>query len=702
MNIFAFIHTSDPTKVRVVEREQNKDKPRLLDTTIGRIIPLLPVAPDRADSKLKASVERLFDEGGSGNQTKQGDSTRGGPDANIQPVVEAANTVVKDATPVQSRHQGKRKSVVVNAGEVFHPPKKPKEDHGTPSGASVNGKSRSALQRLLAEAVLNAEVEVAAIPTLPFVTASISTTPEREDGDHTDSLAEPNLRTIGAQQRFVISSDSSHYSGTNVAEAEVDSLTRSSIPIMTIVTTTTSTVNPTLVTKEKFVKPSPFGAGSSFAGGTDPITGVFLDFTGSDFLVGAIRTVINPDTDLQKVYVPQWSVTNGSRLDDGRVCREVVDEFSPSKFFASVCRMEHDHLFTEFNVRAARQMSLSAEAREEEIESLKSWSLLREVEAAEAIRLRADASNLETGEKSLRGETNAFRKRNVILEKERNALDVKVTELETSAMSKERELMDLNALVTSLSLKMTALQIGLGKTHSDVIFLWKEKRVRLLVGFPGAPTTPIYSPGSSSSPIYSSGSSTPPRYSPRASTPQSYSPGFKKCRVLKLQALAWKDNGTRGNSGIVYASEQHTVISAALFHEVYITWENFVWSSLSFEILGKTHSDVIFLWKEKRVRLLVGFPGAPTIPIYSPRSSSTPIYSSGSLTPPRYSPRASTPQSYSPGFKKCRVLKLQALAWKDNGTRGNSGIVYASEQHTIISATLFHEVYINMRKLGLE
>ncbi|GKE13228.1 hypothetical protein Tco_1416779 [Tanacetum coccineum] len=52
-----------------------------------------------------------------------------------------------------------------------------------------------------------------------------------------------------------------------------------------------------------------------------------------------------------------------------------------------------------------------------------------------------------------------------------------------------------------------------------------EERVRLLVGSPGASTTPIYSPGSSSTPIYSSGSSTPPRYSPRASTPQSYSSG---------------------------------------------------------------------------------------------------------------------------------------------------------------------------------
>nr|GFA87895.1 hypothetical protein [Tanacetum cinerariifolium] len=158
-------------------------------------------------------------------------------------------------------------------------------------------------------------------------------------------------------------------------EAEVDSLFRSSVLIMTTATTLTSTDDPTSVAKEKLVEPSPFSVGSSSAGRINPTKGVFLDLTGSDFLVGAIRTM--------------------------------VDEFAPLKFFASVRGMEHDQLFTEFNVEATRQMSLSAE-----------------------------------------GETNALRERNVILKKERNALDVKVTELETSAMSKERKLTYLNALVT--------------------------------------------------------------------------------------------------------------------------------------------------------------------------------------------------------------------------------------------------------------
>nr|GEU51265.1 hypothetical protein [Tanacetum cinerariifolium] len=441
MDIFAFIHTSDPTKVRVLERERNENEPRLLDTTIGRTVPLLPVAPDRTESELKASVERQFDEGGSGNQTKQGDSARGGPDANIQPVVEAVNTVVENAAHVQSRRQGKRKSIVVDAGRVSHPPKNLRDDHGTSSGASIGGKSRSALQRLLARAVLSAEVGVAVIPTLPFVTASVSTTPEREDEDHTDFMSEPNLRTIEAPRRFVISSDSYRHFGTNVAEAEVDSLTRSFIPIMTTVTTTTSNVSPTLVTKEKFVEPFSFGAGFSFAGGNDPITGVFSDLTGSDYLVGVIRTTINPDTDLQK-------------------------------FFTSVRGMEHDHLFTEFNVGAARQMSLN-------IESLKARLLMREAEAAKAIRLRAEASNFKSVEKSLWDETNALREHNVILEKD----DVMVTELETSAMSKERELTDLNALVTSVKSQNDSLADRLEKFQDDRMKIVEYKFEKLYNDF---------------------------------------------------------------------------------------------------------------------------------------------------------------------------------------------------------------------------
>nr|GEW38081.1 hypothetical protein [Tanacetum cinerariifolium] len=128
--------------------------------------------------------------------------------------------------------------------------------------------------------------------------------------------------------------------------------------------------------------------------------------------------------------------------------------------------MDHDQLFTEFNVGAARQISLSAEVRmcaeynirekrklravideqaellktkDGEIESLKSQLLLKEAEAAEAIRLQ-----------------------NTALESEKNELNVKVTDLLTSVKVKEQEVTDLDDQVTAVKLQNDNL---VGQVH---------------------------------------------------------------------------------------------------------------------------------------------------------------------------------------------------------------------------------------------
>ncbi|GJZ32042.1 hypothetical protein Tco_0577478 [Tanacetum coccineum] len=450
IDLLSFIRTADPTKVKVGERQRAEGEPKLLDTTVGRVVSLLPVAPARASSELEASVEKLFDEGGSGSHTERGDSVSGGHGVDIPLVSVTAEIIAEDAAPVQPKRQRKRKTVVSDAGEPSHPPKKLREDHRTSTGPYVTGKSKFALQRLLARAVLNPEVKVVALPTLPFITSSV----------------------------FVISSDSSYYSGANIAEAEVDSFARPSVPLMTMVTTVTSTADPTTTTKERFAEPSIFCGGSS--SGAEHTVGGFSGLTGSDFIVGGIRTVVSPDTDLQKVYIPQWSVTNGSRLDDGRTCREMVDEFAPPKFFASIRRMEHDQLFTEFNVGAARQMSLSAEvrmraefniiekrrlcslveekdsllkAKDEEVRSLKAQLLAKETEATEAIHLRAEASKFEVVEKSLQDEIKSLKERNTALEKEKGVLDVKVADLAAMVKVREQEAADLDAMATTVKLQ---------------------------------------------------------------------------------------------------------------------------------------------------------------------------------------------------------------------------------------------------------
>nr|GFA04791.1 hypothetical protein [Tanacetum cinerariifolium] len=99
---------------------------------------------------------------------------------------------------------------------------------------------------------------------------------------------------------------------------------------------------------------------------------------------------------------------------------------------------------------------------------------------------------------------------------------------------------------------------------------YKEERVRLLVGSPEASTTPVYSPGSSSTSIYSSGSLTPPRYSPGASTPQSYCmETSRNAECSNCKHLLDKITVLEATVDMYMHPDQHTVNSAALFHEVY-------------------------------------------------------------------------------------------------------------------------------------
>ncbi|GJW70734.1 hypothetical protein Tco_0127651 [Tanacetum coccineum] len=430
MDLFAFIRTADPTKVRIGERQRGEDEPKLLATTVGRTVPLLPVAPAHAQSELDASVDKLFDEEGSGNEEEHHDSVDGGQGAGSLIVSEAAEVVAEDVIPLRSR-QRKRKTIV-DAGELSHPVKKLRDDHGALGGPSVAGKSRSVVQSLLARAVLNAEVRGEPVLTLPFVTSFVSATPEREDEHLADSITGLNLRTICAPQRFVLCS------------YHCDCVTAT-----TDVATTTKEAH----AKEAPAKPSLFVDGSSLTGGTDPVPGGFSDVSGSDFLVGGIRTVVDLEFDLQK-------------------------------FFASIHDMEHDQLFIEFNVGAACQISLSAKVRMraeynikekrrlkavveekdillktkgEEIDSLNAQLLLKEAEAAEAIHLRVEASRFGIVEKSLRDEVKLLKERNAALEEEKGVLDVKVADLAATVKVREQEAADSDALVTTVKLQNDSL-----------------------------------------------------------------------------------------------------------------------------------------------------------------------------------------------------------------------------------------------------
>nr|GEU87439.1 hypothetical protein [Tanacetum cinerariifolium] len=175
IDLLLFIRMVDPTKVRVGERQCAKDEPKLLDTTVRRVVPLLPVAPAHGESEMEDRVgERQCAE----DEPKLLDTTvrRVVPllpvalahgerelEDSVDRLFDEGEVVVGDVAPLQPRRQRKRKTMIVDAGEPSHHTKKLRDDHGASTGPSVAGK-----------------------------------------------------------YRFVISLDSSRHSGANVTEAEVD------------------------------------------------------------------------------------------------------------------------------------------------------------------------------------------------------------------------------------------------------------------------------------------------------------------------------------------------------------------------------------------------------------------------------------------------------------------------------------------------
>ncbi|GJY37759.1 hypothetical protein Tco_0424123 [Tanacetum coccineum] len=195
MDLFAFIQVADPTKVKVVERERVEGEAKIMDSTVGRVVPLLPVAPARAESELEASVDKLFNEG---RNADQGDSAAGGgQDAETELVTGVKIIANENVIAERPKRPCKKRPAVTDASGSSHPPKKLIGDYETSSGAATSGKSPSFLKELLASSILNVEVGVAAVATVPLVTSSVAATPECKSGAPTNSITGLNLRTIG-------------------------------------------------------------------------------------------------------------------------------------------------------------------------------------------------------------------------------------------------------------------------------------------------------------------------------------------------------------------------------------------------------------------------------------------------------------------------------------------------------------------------
>ncbi|GKA28492.1 hypothetical protein Tco_0714660 [Tanacetum coccineum] len=114
------------------------------------------------------------------------------------------------------------------------------------------------------------------------------------------------------------------------------------------------------------------------------------------------------------------SLVHASMFHDSDFTETFIDHLAPPASFSQIREMEYHHLFTEFNVGTAHQACLNAEARDDEVENLKAQLLLKET------------------------------KLNVALENEKDSLDRKVIELQSSVSAKDLKLKDLNVAVSFL------------------------------------------------------------------------------------------------------------------------------------------------------------------------------------------------------------------------------------------------------------
>nr|GEX37085.1 E3 ubiquitin-protein ligase UPL3 isoform X2 [Tanacetum cinerariifolium] len=210
---------------------------------VGHVVSLLLVVPAYSESELEASVERLFNEGGSADH--EDSAASGGREAKTRIATGVRIVAEENVVAETFKRPHKKRKAVTDASGSSHPPKRLRGDHRASSEVAIGVKSSSALRELLASSMLNVKVGIAAVTTLPMVTSSVSATLEHESDVPVDSITGLNIRTIGASERFVISLDFSHNSSTNASGTKGDSIIRSVVvpSVMTEAVVTSYAVN---------------------------------------------------------------------------------------------------------------------------------------------------------------------------------------------------------------------------------------------------------------------------------------------------------------------------------------------------------------------------------------------------------------------------------------------------------------------------
>ncbi|GJW54060.1 hypothetical protein Tco_0098145 [Tanacetum coccineum] len=338
IDLLAFIQVADPTKVKVGERERAEKEARLLDSIVRRVVLLLPIASARPDSELEASIDMLFDEGGSADQTNSAGG--GGQETETEIVMSIRFVADENVVTEKPKRPRKKRQGVTNASGSSDPPKKLRGDHETSSRAATGVNLHPSLRSCWRAACL--------------------------------------MLKLVSRLWFVISSDSSHHFATNASRPEDDSIIRSAAipPVITEAVVTSHAVNIPLV-PEMGIKVTPPVHASMFHD-FDSTETVKADTMGPSYSAKQDLSMGSRELKsktMRQVFVPQWNMLNDSLLDDYDTSQEFVDHLAPPALL---------------KMKIVEKYKGSATARKE-AEAAKVFSLHDQVSADEAMdKMRAD------------------------------------------------------------------------------------------------------------------------------------------------------------------------------------------------------------------------------------------------------------------------------------------------------------------------
>nr|GEU53566.1 hypothetical protein [Tanacetum cinerariifolium] len=443
MDLYAFVCHSDPTKVRIRERDLAEREVELLKMTEGRTVSLDPLATT-ASRGSGDSIDKLFDEeddAGQEHSVKKDDDV-------------LDETIARDVSDVaieKAKKKQKRK-VTGDASGSTHPPKKLSDDYQF-ALPNTSGKSLATLCGLVPDS--------SGIPsgvTEPLIAAFVAPMP---NVGPTDSVSGLSLRTCPPNMRYIVSSDDSHHSGSY---SEATSFVRylvADASIMTVIVTTTvvTDVFAILGSKARVESKNLENIGdSASAGGANADAASISKLNKPSPSSDSFYTSQSLDTEtMHRVYVPRWKVTNDSVLEDAYVYRDLTDRLASPALFAQLqVRMRAEHTLEkngELEDKCAKQAALLSE-RDTEIVHPKSILSLKEVEAAEAIRLYGQLTTMKDVDAAKDNELKDLKEKNFTLEGERCYLSRDELNSQAASLESKRD-----GLINQMSLLEYAFKL---------------------------------------------------------------------------------------------------------------------------------------------------------------------------------------------------------------------------------------------------